>query len=81
MRVVVTHERSDDYMYAGLEIVIDDTYKFSVHHSEDSPEDNTLDRSFADCFDIPSMLKRAYEAGKNGEELEIEYISEGNDGF
>lgn len=76
MRVVVTHERSDDFTYEALEIIIDDIYKFSVHHSEDSPEDNTLYRNFSDCYDIPNMLQRAYEAGKNGEPFEIEYYGE-----
>lgn len=79
MRVIVTHERSDDYMYEGLEIVIDDTYKFSVSHSEDSPEDNNLHRNFADCYDIPNMLRKAYDAGKRGEEFDIEYTNEGGE--
>lgn len=76
MKIIVIHEQSDDYTYGGLEIVIDDTYKFSVYHSEDMPEDNTLYRNFADCFDIPEMLKMAYEAGKRNEPFIIEYYGE-----
>lgn len=76
MRVVVAHECSDDFTYEALEIVIDDTYNFSVYHSDDSPEDNTLYRNFSDCFDIPNMLQRAYEAGRRGEPFEVEYCGE-----
>lgn len=76
MKVIVTHERSDDMMYEAFEIVIDDTYKFAVHHSEDTPEDNNLHRNFSDCLDIPSMLKMAYEAGKKDEPLEIDYFGD-----
>ncbi len=73
MRIVVTSIQSDDYTYEGLEIVIDDTYKFAVSHSDDTPEDNNLSRNFADCYDIPNMLKKAYEAGLKKEEFKIEY--------
>lgn len=73
MRVVVTREKSDDYTYEALEIVIDGKHKFSVHHSEDTPEDNTLYRNFSDCYDIPALLRKAYEAGKRGEKFELEY--------
>lgn len=76
MRVVVINEQSDDFMYESLEIIIDDTYKFNVCHDIDSPEDNTMDRNFADCLDIPDMLERAYKAGKNGEEFEIEFYGD-----
>lgn len=76
MRVVVTHERSDDFLYEGLEIVIDGTYNFNVYNNHYTPEDNNLERNFSDCFDIPDMLRKAYEAGKNGEKLEIVYSDE-----
>lgn len=75
MRIVVTEEFSDDYTYESLEIVIDNKAKFHVY-SSDSPEDNTLSRNFSDCYDIPALLKKAYEAGKKGEKLEIIYNEE-----
>lgn len=78
MRIVAIHERSDDFRYEALEITINDVYKFSVYHSEDTPEDNTLYRNFSDCFDIPNMLKLAYEAGRRNEKLEIKYYKEGD---
>lgn len=74
MRVVITEQVSDDFEFEMLEIVIDDTTKFSVC-SGDSPEDNTLSRNFSDCYDIPALLKKAYEAGKRGEKFLVEYVT------
>lgn len=36
------------------------------------PEDANLSRDFKDCWGIPDLLKRAHEAGKNGETFELE---------
>lgn len=77
MKVIVTHTMEDFGMFESLDIVIDETTKFRVYHS-DSPEDNNLSRNFADCHDIPELLMKAFEAGKRGEEFEIEYIHEGD---
>jgi len=61
----------DRYDYRdAYEIEIDGKTVFSVHDGE--PEDNSLGRNFNDCYRITSLLKRAYEAGKNGEEFTIE---------
>lgn len=79
MKVIVTREISEDYETESLEIVIDYHTKFSVC-SSDSSEDNTLSRNFSDCYDIPSLLRKAYEAGKNGESFDVEYVEvEGED--
>lgn len=75
MKVLVSHEVDYSSEYEGLEIVINDNIKFSVF-STDSVEDNTLSRNFADCFDIPELLRMAYMAGKNGEKFSIEYEDE-----
>lgn len=77
MRVVVLEESSEDMMFNSLQIVINDNIKFAVHSSEDSPEDNTLHRNFSDCYDIPALLRKAYEAGKNGEDFTVEYAEDG----
>ena len=79
MRVVVTKTTSEDMMHESLEININEKTKFHVSHSEESPEDNTLYRNFADCHDIPRLLEMAYMAGKSGEEFELEYVTEGDD--
>ena len=44
------------------------------------PEDNTLSRNFNDVFNIVAVIKKAYEAGKEGEELVVE-SKEVNDVF
>lgn len=74
MKVTVREFANEDYTYNSLEIVIDEGTKFHVHSSEDTPEDNNLYRNFSDCYDIPHLLRKAYEAGKRGEEFEIEYV-------
>lgn len=76
MKVVVTETISDDMTYESLEIVIDDITKFHVYNDSFSIEDNTLSRNFSDCYDIPLLLEKAYQAGKNGEKLEIIYHRE-----
>ena len=34
-------------------------------------EDNTIARNFSDIYNIPELMKRAWEAGKNGESFEV----------
>ena len=76
MRLLVTREHSEDYDYESLEIVIDGKSKFKVSNSADAMEDATLSRDFEDCHNIPALLRKAFEAGKNGEDFEIEYIED-----
>ena len=73
MRVVVTERVDWEWGYEELEINIDNSTKFKVG-SYDAPEDNTLSRNFSDCYDIPSLLRKAWKAGKDGEEFEISYV-------
>jgi hypothetical protein len=47
-----------------------------VDCSDGEPEDNTLYRNFNDVLKIPDLMKLAFEAGKRGEELEIEEVKE-----
>ena len=55
-----------------LEISIDGKRAFQVFDGE--PEDATLSRDFNDCYSIPEMMQKAYEAGKNGETFKIENV-------
>jgi len=57
-----------DYRDA-LEIRINGEKVFSV--SDGEPEDANLGRDFNDAYSVPELLKRAFEAGKNGETFEI----------
>jgi len=51
-------------------IFIDGKKVFRVHDGEH--EDNSLGRNFSDCFGIPELMRKAWEAGKNGESFELE---------
>lgn len=47
--------------------------KKQLSFMEGEPEDANLGRNFADIVDIDNLVKMAYEAGKNGESLEIDH--------
>jgi hypothetical protein len=68
----IIREMSDERM--GIEIRIDGETVFDVW--EDEPEDMNLSRTLKDCLKVPDLLKLAYEAGKNGEDFEVEHIAE-----
>lgn len=72
MDIIVRQTTGYDYEFESLEITIDDYMNFHVYNS-DNLEDNTLSRNFSDCYDIPELLKRAYLAGRKGEEFNIIY--------
>ncbi|WP_298833760.1 hypothetical protein [uncultured Planococcus sp.] len=67
----------EDEMRAGLTLEIDGKMMFNVRDGES--EDRLLFRDFHDCYAIKELLKYAYEAGKAGEEFEIEVIKEVED--
>jgi len=48
------------------------SYYFEVNEDIAAPEDNTLGRSFSDCFMLPDMLEAAHAAGARGEPLEVQ---------
>ena len=79
MKVVVTEDFSKEY---GLEnqlslyIEIDGKRVFRIRELCDCPEDATFGRALSDCNSIPSLLQKAYNAGKAGEEFSIEYLTE-----
>ena len=39
-------------------------------------EDNSLLRNFSNCYDIPNLMRMAYEAGKLGEPFEIQEVTD-----
>ena len=59
---------SCDYRDA-VYIKINDERVFNVFDGE--TEDANLSRDFSDVYKIPELLKKAYEAGKNGESYEF----------
>ena len=59
------HEYRDFYrMESGGDVI------FEVMDGE--PEDSNLCRDFSDVLNLPLLLERVHEAGKNGEALEFE---------
>ena len=72
----------------GFEIIVviencerGDTYKIEHDKVElfclrdfGEPEDKTLYREFSDLFDIPTLMKLAYFAGKNNIKFDVTYI-------
>ena len=75
MKVSYTIEKWDDFR-RNLMIDIDDEAVFDVYDGE--PEDNNLYRNFNDCFKVVDLIRMAYEAGKRGEELEVEELVSDN---
>lgn len=67
---IVTNNPKDLYEDSFYIEIITNEGKASVGFGGGEPEDNCLARDLNDAFKIPKMLKMAYEAGKNGEELE-----------
>ena len=57
-----------------LEIEIEGKESLSFYDGE--PEDNSLSRNFNDVYKITDLLRRAHDAGKNGEPFTIQYILE-----
>lgn len=68
MKLTTTNTQNDDYE-TTFEIAVDGKIEFSV--SEGSPEDNSLGRNFSDCFNIPDLMRMAYDAGRRGEEFTV----------
>lgn len=56
----------------SLIIEIDGKKVFDV--SDGEPEDSNLLRDFSDCYNIVSLMKQAYYAGKRGETFEEEDV-------
>lgn len=63
------HENWDWRGYYSLE-----TEGNKLNFLDGEPEDANLSRDFSDVYSILELVKLAHEAGKKGEELEIETI-------
>ena len=53
-------------------VVVTNNGEQTLNFHDGEPEDNNLGRNFGHCHSIPALLEQAYNAGKNGEEFEIE---------
>lgn len=82
MKITTTTRPDYDYedIDGSLETAITtETYSGSADFGRGEPEDMILGRDLNDAYAIKGMLIAAYEAGKRGEELEIEEIQEGDE--
>lgn len=52
-------------------IALSKTEEVHLRFEDGEIEDNNMSRNFSDIFLIKDLIKIAYNAGKNGEELEI----------
>lgn len=71
VEVVVSSEEfreKNDYRNT-MSIVVDG--KKEVSFTDGEPEDNNLNRNFNGVYKIDKLMKKAYEAGKNGESFEL----------
>ena len=76
MKIIETINQGE-YGPDRIEIeLITDVGSETISFAEGESEDMTLNRELSDAFNITSILKRAYDAGKKGEDLEIEYIED-----
>lgn len=80
MKVIETHEfynsDHDDASNVSIEVIRDNGEQESVSIGEGSPEDMYLFRDLSDVYNIYSLVRLAYEAGKAGEDFEYELIEE-----
>ena len=68
-----TESKIEKYDYRDRIIIkINNEKVFDIR--DDYPEYSSLSRSFSDCYKIASLMRKAYNAGKNGEDFELEEI-------
>lgn len=79
MSVFETHDIDEEYGKGSVTVSISaDGGKrgASVTIFAGEPEDNTFNRDLNDAYDISTLVKTAYEAGKRGEPYEYEFVDE-----
>lgn len=80
MQIVTYYDdgEASDYEYDRFTLVVTndngESKRFSIGRGE--PEDMYLFRDLNDALDVPDLMKMAYEAGKNGEELILQESEE-----
>lgn len=80
IRIIHTPDEENWGQYAGVEteLTTNEGTK-SVNFAGGEPEDMTISRDLSDAWDIQTLLIMAYNAGKNGEVIEIEQVREEED--
>ena len=65
----------DNDSFERVEILKIETDDLILEFDDGVPEENLLKKGFADVYLIEELIKKAYEAGKNGEDLELAKIN------
>lgn len=80
MKVIETHEIGKDFEYCGkgsIDVVVkDDNDKLlgSAEIIAGEPEDAVFYRDLGGAYSIVKLMRIAYEAGKNGESFNYEFV-------
>lgn len=75
MKITVIKDTWDDDYEGSLKTTVESEHgKESASFGSGEPEDFSLVRDLSDAYNIKNMLIIAYQAGKNGEKLEIEEL-------
>lgn len=74
MKIITIDKYNEDTGCGSYKIIVETNNgsRNDISFYDGEPEDNTLGRNFNDVYSIPDLLKIAYEAGKNGEEWELD---------
>ena len=65
----------DNDSFERVEILKIETDDLILEFDDGVPEENLLKKGFADVYLIEELVKKVYEAGKNGEDLELTKIN------
>ena len=65
----------DNDQFERVEILKIETDDLILEFDDGVPEENLLKKGFVDVYLIEELVKKVYEAGKNGEDLELTKIN------
>lgn len=78
MKIKIIIGKSNDHV-EWQEMAINGKNVCSVFSLCECPEDAMIGRGLISCAEIATYMRQAHEAGKNGEEFEIEEIMDGEE--
>lgn len=72
---LTVNEWGDGYERSGISVCLkkSDGKEINLNISDGEKEDMVMARDLSDVSNVPSMIIAAFNAGKNGEKLEIIY--------
>jgi len=73
MKIIIRHS-TDSEDLGREEMEIDGKEVLFVRALCECPEDATIERDLVSCSQVAGFMRIAYEAGKKGEEFEVEKV-------